>query len=209
MRARQVSRRSGFTLIELLVALAIFGVLAILAYGGLSGMLNTRALTDAKADALRDLQLAYRTVQRDIEQWVPRDIRDEFGESRPALIAGNQIGVALELTRGGWRNPAEQPRSTLQRVAYGLRDGELLRSTWLNLDRDPNAAPQEQVLLAGVNELRLRVLDPANAWQEIWPAPGTPLPTAGAPPPLPPRAVELILDTEVWGELRWLFRLPG
>lgn len=211
MRVRHPLRRSGFTLIELLVALAIFGVLAILAYGGLSGMLNTRALTDEKADALRDLQLAYRTLQRDIEQWVPRNIRDEFGETRPALAAGNQVGIALELTRGGWRNPAEQPRSTLQRVAYGVRDGELLRSTWLNLDRAPNDTPQEQVLLVGVRELQLRFLDQANAWQPSWPPPGTLLPASGAggPPPTPPRALELILDTETWGELRWLFHLPG
>jgi general secretion pathway protein J len=211
MRTRAASRLYGFTLIELLVALAIFGVLAILAYGGLSGMLTTRALTDEKADALRDLQLAYRILGRDIEQWVARDIRDEFGEARPALAAGSQIGVALELTRGGWRNPAEQPRSTLQRVAYGLRDGELLRSTWLNLDRDPSATPQEQVLLAGVRELRLQFLDQGNAWQSRWPPPGVQVPasTPGGPPPVAPRALELILDTEAWGELRWLFRLPG
>lgn len=209
MRARHPSRTPGFTLIELLVALAIFGVLAILAYGGLSGMLATRALTDAKADALRDLQLAYRILGRDIEQWVPRPIRDEFGEPRPALIAGSQIGAALELTRGGWRNPAEQARSTQQRVAYALRDGELLRSTWVNLDRDPGAAPQEAVLLTGVRELRLQFLDQANAWQSGWPPPDTLQPAPAAGGPLPPRALEVVLVTEAWGELRWLFRLPG
>jgi general secretion pathway protein J len=209
MRARRQNRAAGFTLIELLVALAIFGVLAILAYGGLSGMLNTRALTDEKAEALRGLQMAYRILARDIEQYVPRPIRDEFGETRPALIAGSQIGSALELTRGGWRNPAEQTRSTLQRVAYGLRDGELLRSTWLSLDRDPNAAPQEEVLLAGVRELEARFLDEADVWHKGWPPPDAPAPAAGGTPPPAPRAVELILDTDAWGELRWLFRLPG
>ncbi|MFN2308951.1 MAG: type II secretion system minor pseudopilin GspJ [Gammaproteobacteria bacterium] len=208
MAARR--RPAGFTLIELLVALAIFGVLAMLAYGGLSGMLNTRALTDQKADALIELQLAYRTLSRDIEQWVPRPIRDEYATPRRALLAGHEIGIALALTRGGWRNPAGQPRSTLQRVAYGLRDDQLLRSSWLNLDREPNALPQEQVLLDGVRELRLRFLDENDAWQPGWPTPEELL-TAGAEQAEspPPRAMEVTVITDAWGELRWLFRLPN
>ncbi len=200
----------GFTLIELLIALSVFAVLAMLAYGGLNTMLNTRALTDQRADALRELQLAYRNVERDIDQWVPREIRDEFGTVKPSLSAGGELGAALELTRGGWRNPAEQPRSTLQRVAYGVQENTLVRMTWLSLDREPNAQPVEQALLTGVRELRLRFLDTSNVWQERWPS--TDAPVAGEAPvgaPLPPRAVEWVLETERWGELRWLFRLPG
>lgn len=210
MRARATTAprtQPGFTLLELLVALAIFGVLALLAYGGLSSMLSTRALTDNKADALRELQLAYRSLERDIDDWVPRDIRDEFGQTRPALSSGDQAGVSLELTRGGWRNPAEQPRSTLQRVAYGIRDKKLLRSTWLSLDRAPAATPREQELLDGVTEIRLRFLDTGNAWQDTWPPAGTT--TVGTAVIPPPRAIEVTLITERWGELRWLFRLPG
>ncbi|MBI5041753.1 MAG: type II secretion system minor pseudopilin GspJ [Gammaproteobacteria bacterium] len=206
----QMKRARGFTLIELLIALAVFAVLAMLAYGGLNTVLNTRALTDQKADALRELQLAYRSVERDIDQWVPREIRDEFGTVRPALTAGSELGAALELTRGGWRNPAEQPRSTLQRVAYSVQDNALVRLTWLSLDRAPDAQPVEQTLLTGVSELRLRFLDAANVWQERWPPTDTPAAGAvpGAAPPTP-RAVEWVLVTEHWGELRWLFRLPG
>ena len=209
MRARdRQSADSGFTLIELLVALAIFGVLALLAYGGLSGMLTTRALVDERAEALRELQLAYRTFERDIEQLVQREIRDEFGQPKPALIAGSQIGESLELSRGGWRNPAEQARSTLQRVAYLVEDKKLMRATWAALDRAPSATSQEQELLSGVSELRMRFLDPANVWQESWPPPG--LLVAGGPVAVPPpRAAELILVTERWGELRWLFLLSG
>ena len=198
----------GFTLIELLVALAIFGVLALLAYGGLSGMLTTRALVDERAEALRELQLAYRTLERDMEQLVRREIRDEFGQTRPALIAGSQIGASLELSRGGWRNPAEQARSTLQRVAYTVEDKKLVRAVWPTLDRAPNVTTREQELLSGVSELRMRFLDSADVWQESWPPPG--LVVVGAPVAIPPpRAAELVLMTERWGELRWLFLLPG
>ncbi len=208
MRGRLATVR-GFTLIELLVALAIFGVLALLAYGGLSSMLNTRALTDDKADALRDVQLAYRSLERDIDDWVPRGIRNEFGQDSPALAAGEQLGVAFELTRGGWRNPADQTRSTLQRVAYGIRDKQLLRSTWPSLDRAPSAAPIEQELLEGVTELRLRFLGTNAVWLENWPPQGQASVAAANVVVPPPRAIEIVLVTERWGELRWLFRLPG
>lgn len=211
MRPRRATGTyAGFTLIELMVALAIFAILALLAYGGLSGMLSTRAQSDVHSEALRKLQLAYRTLERDIDQWVPREVRDEFAQVKPAMTAGNEIGAALELTRGGWRNPAEQPRSTLQRVAYSVQDNTLVRSSWLNLDRPPDAQPVEQELLAGVSELRLRFLDSGDVWQERWPPPGQTVLPPGAPSTaIPvPRAVELVLVTERWGELRWLFRLP-
>jgi general secretion pathway protein J len=207
-----MKQRRGFTLIELIVALAVFAVLALLAYGGLNTMLNSRALTDQQADALRELQLAYRNVERDIEQWVPRDIRNEFCEVSPAISAGSDVNAALELTRGGWRNPAEQPRSTLQRVAYAVQDDKLVRLTWLSLDHAPNEQPNTQELLSGVSELRLRFLDSANAWQDRWPpteTPTTAVPPGGTAVPVPPLAIEWILVTERWGELRWLFRLPG
>ncbi len=200
-------KQRGFTLIELLVAMAVFAVLAMLAYGGLNTMLYSRSQSEEHADALRELQLAYRLVERDIEQLVRREIRDEFGATRAALSAGGQIDSQLELTRGGWRNPAEQQRSTLQRVAYAVRDEQLVRLNWLNLDRAASDLPVTQELLGGVRELRLRFLDTSNVWQDQWPAAGVqPGAEAGL---LPPRALEWIIVTERWGELRWLFRLPG
>lgn len=202
---------AGFTLLELLVALSIFAVLALLAYGGLTSMLNTRAQADEHAEALRELQLAYRTLERDIEQYVPRSVRDEYGQEHPAISAGMEIGAALELTHGGWRNPAEQPRSTLQRVAYSVQDDTLVRSVWMSLDRPADAKPAEQELLRGVAELQLRLLDANDTWQERWPPAGQITPPPGTPVPAapPPRAVEMVLKTERWGELRWLFRFPA
>jgi len=131
----------------------------------------------------------------------------------PMGTAPNDVGTSRRrLTRGGWRNPAEQPRSTLQRVAYAVQDDKLVRLTWLSLDHAPNEQPNTQELLSGVSELRLRFLDSANAWQDRWPpteTPTTAVPPGGTAVPVPPLAIEWILVTERWGELRWLFRLPG
>lgn len=189
----------GFTLIELLVALAIFAILALLAYGGLNNLLTTQSQSEQRAEALRTLQLTYKTLTRDLEQIVPRDITDEFGQTRESLAMGNSIDYLLEVTRGGWRNPAEQTRSTLQRVAYAVEDNKLIRYTWLTLDHPYDATPRKQELLSGVSDLQFRVLDAAGTWQQRWPIPNNNVRTVNA--------IELVLKSEQWGELRWLFRV--
>lgn len=208
-----MKRGAGFTLLELLVALAIFAVLALLAYGGLNGIMSTRSETETRAEALRTLQFVYRLMQRDIEQWVPRDIRNQFGETETALRAGEQVETLLEVTHGGWRNPAEQPRSTLQRVGYKLEENALIRLSWLTLDRSPDAQPREQKLLEGVREVELRFLTDGDNWLDRWPPLGASTGGAGGAgrggAAARPRALEVTLDTELWGELRWLFRLPN
>ena len=118
MTAHRWSQR-GFTLIELLVALLVFAVMSVLAYGGLRSVLDASAGAGAHADRLASLQRTFMALARDVEQLADREIRDEYGDRQPALRVGADERL-LELTRAGWRNPAGQTRSTLQRVAYRL-----------------------------------------------------------------------------------------
>jgi general secretion pathway protein J len=195
--------QEGFTLLELLVALAIFSLIAVMAYGGLETVLKQQARTEENAESLAELQKTYLVMQRDIEQAVPRTIRDEFGDPQSPLI-----GTALfQLTRGGWNNPANQPRSTLQRVGYSLEDRQLIRYAWLVLDRAQDSAPTRQPLSADIESMQVRYLDDAGNWQEQWPpvqAGSTPV----ANPPDFPRAVEMTLEHARFGTLTWLFQLP-
>jgi general secretion pathway protein J len=195
---------AGFTLLELLVALSIFSIVAILAYGGLDSVLEQRRLTEESAERLAALQRTYLIIQRDIEQLVPRTIRDEFGDESAAITGSS----AFQLTRGGWRNPLQNPRSTLQRVGYTLEDRELVRHSWLVLDRAQDSEPRQQVLVQDVVNIRVRYLDPENNWQEQWPAsePNTRHQFFALDPP---RAVEMLLEHEHYGEIRWLFQLPA
>ena len=199
----KMMRTRGFTLLELLVALAIFSVVAVLAYGGLSTVLDQSALTEERADRLGMLQKTYLILQRDLEQVVPRDIRDEFGD-RIGPLTGKPT---FQFTRGGWRNPLDHPRSTLQRVGYLLEDGKLTRYAWSVLDRAQDSKPVEQLLAADITDLQVRYLDAQNRWQEQWPKE-----QSGADPEGPsealPRAVELTLEHEYFGTLVWLFQLP-
>ena len=76
----------GFTLIELLVALSIFALLSVMAYGGLNSVLTARKQIEADATRLKQLQLAMLNIHRDIEQSVVRSIRNEYGDTREAMI---------------------------------------------------------------------------------------------------------------------------
>lgn len=196
------ARSAGFTLLELLVAIAIFAVVALLAYGGLATVLDAREDTAAGAARLRSLQQTMLMLQRDLDQFTPRGIRDEYGDHKPALHGG---GDWMEFTRGGWSNPAQQPRSQLQRVAYALREQRLIRAHWQVLDRAQDSAPFEADLLDQVRFLRVRFLDTKGEWQNTWP----PLNAQNAQETEPPLAVEITVELEHWGSVTRLFRVNG
>ncbi|MDQ2696255.1 MAG: type II secretion system minor pseudopilin GspJ [Pseudomonadota bacterium] len=196
-------RPAGFTLLELLVALAVFAIMAVAAYAGLDSVLATQAGVERTAARLARLQLAYGILERDVEQAVNRGVRDEFGDAQGAFIGNSRAGDALEFTRGGWSNPRQQPRASLQRVAYRLEDNRLLRRHWNVLDRGGRDEPEEAVLLEDVDEVQVRFFAPGQSDPtDAWPPPGAD-PAAAAPP----QAVEFTVVLADWGEITWLLLL--
>ena len=192
-------RCNGFTLIELLVALVIFALLAVMAYGGLSRVLDARDSFDRHNDRLSDLQMTFMLMGRDIEQAVDRPIRDAFGDSAPALQGDGQ---AVELTRDGWRNPGAFMRSQLQRVGWRLDGDQLRRMTWAVVDRAPDSEPVQPVILDKVDALAFRFLNEQGQWFDQWPPD-----TENATELDLPQAVEVTLELDDWGEIRRLFRV--
>lgn len=212
---RTARAQNGFTLIELLIAIAVFVVMAAMAYGGLSSVISTRETVSAALDRSKTLQMSIWRMRGDIEQIVNRPIRDSFGDSQPALFGSPDIG--LQFTRNGWRNPLGDIRSNLQRVAYRIdEDDNLVRAHWRVLDRAQDSAPVESVLFEDVSNVEWRFLDSNREWQDRWPADasigaslsGAPT-QAGAGNYEPPLAIELRLTTPTWGDLRFLFMIPG
>lgn len=195
----------GFTLLELLVALSIFAAIGVMAYSGLANVMRQQVQTEVYSDRMQDLQLAYRIFQRDLEQFVSRDIRNEYGDVSPALAAGGSY-TGVEFTRIGHPNPANFLRSNLQRVAYLMDDDRLLRRSWRVLDRSQDTEPDEQVLVEKIDDFVMRYLDQQNNWQERWPPPQDTV-DEGEQPEWP-IAVEVQLSLDDLGVLKWLFRLP-
>ncbi len=197
-----VRRSSGFTLIEVLVAMAIFGVMSMLAYMTLGQTLANAEMLTERIDRLQAVQRTVRFLSNDLLQAAPRPVRLELGDSMGSAVLTSLSGeFALELTHGGWGNPAGLPRGTLQRSAYRLEDDELVRYHWNVLDRTFANEPVANILLDDVESLLFRYLDTDGEWSEVWP----PLAQPGIRSR--PRAVEIVLTLADEGEIRRLLEV--
>lgn len=192
----------GFTLLELLIAIAIFSLISIMAFSGLNSVLFNKEIVDQQLQRLANVQRTMLNLSRDIEQAANRPIRDELGSTQPAFSGGQNIdSTVIELSRFGWRNPAQQTRSTLQRVAYSYEDNQLIRLYWHHLDHLQSDEPVRRVLLKDVERIEVRYLD--EDWSSSWPKLGT---EENTDPGLP-RAIEITLELKDWGKITRLFRL--
>jgi general secretion pathway protein J len=193
-------RRHGFTLIEVLVALALFGILSALAFMTVNQTLANSDMLNERMDRLQSIQRAMRFLSSDLMQAAPRPVRDELGQTQVNAVRSDLLsGFALEVSHGGWSNPAGLPRSTLQRSAYRIEDEQLLRLHWNVMDRTYGNEPRVTVLLEDVLGLNFRFLQSTDEWVEQWPplnSQGPALVTAR------PRAVEIVLTLPDEGEIR-------
>ena len=136
---QSIRYRCGFTLLELLVALAIFALLSVMAYAGLSTVLTANQILDTHMERLSEVQRSVTLLSRDIRQTVNRNIRDTFGDTKQPLIGASEFDTlgtpAIELSRTGYANPLGTKRSFLQRVAYRVEEETLYRNSWRVLDQ--------------------------------------------------------------------------
>ena len=196
-------RPNGFTLIEIMVAVAVFGVMSVLAWGALSNSLSNTDLLTERMNRLQAIQRTMRFLSSDLTQATPRSVRGELGDTQlPAMLSSVSGNFAIEFTHGGWRNPAGLPRSTLQRTAYRLEDDELIRYHWRVLDRTYANEPVATVLLDNVESLLFRFYTDTGEPTDVWPPQGGP-----ASLRLRPRAVEILLTLPDEGEVTRLLEI--
>jgi general secretion pathway protein J len=195
----------GFTLLELVVVIAVFGVFASMAYGGLNYVLKARRQVETALNRTAEWQKAFNRMRNDFELASTRGARDGFGEPKAALVF-DEYGPRVELTRAGWRNPLLAPRASLERVVWRYDDKQkrLLRETWRDLDRASDTDPAQLVVLENLKDVKWRFLDASREWQPRWPAQAV---AAGTDVPLP-KAMEVTFTSADFGSVRWLFR-PG
>lgn len=161
-------REQGFTLLEVLIAITITGLIGVGTYQLFNSTMRTQAVMEGKGEKLERMQRAMAFISRDMQQLVPRPVRNGYGDQEFALTNRNSLYL-LELTRLGWRNPMLAPRSELQRVIYELVDGKLYRSYYPVLDRAQETELRSQELLDEVEEVTLQFLDEKNQWHDDWP----------------------------------------
>lgn len=198
-------RTRGFMLIEVLVALAVFGVMTVLAYQALGQSLSNAEMLTERLDRIQAIQRTMGLLGRDLTQAAPRPVRDLLGDGfLPSMRTSLNEEFALELTRGGWPNPAGLPRGTLQRVAWRIEDGELLRYHWTVLDPTLSDVPVITQLIDDVDSILFRYRSHSGEWTELWP----PSESQGAVAArIRPQIVEVVLTLPDEGEIRRFFEV--
>jgi general secretion pathway protein J len=207
------SNAAGFTLIEVLIAMAITALVAMLSFTSLSSVLTSVEVLRDRGQRISELNRAWTLISRDLSHFVARPVRDEFGQIESAMSGGAEVANGISFTRGGWHNPNRQLRSQLQRVRYRLEDDVLWRESFIVLDRTSESEPQRARLLTGVDDFQLAFFGAAVSlggeeldtedWPDNW---GVSASSTGAV--APPQALELRVQLQDWGEVRWLYDLP-
>jgi general secretion pathway protein J len=207
-----MTRRAGFTLIEVLIAMAITAMVAALSFASLSRTLDSVEGLREQGEQITSLNRAWGLLSRDLQHFVDRPVRNEFGAVDPSLFGGEIADSSLSFTRTGWHNTTGRPRSSMQRVRYMVEDETLYRESYLVLDRSSETEPRRVALLEGVSGFEMRFLAPdaqlrsdeleTEDWPEAWAVGGS------AQDQAPPEAIELRLELDGWGEVRWLYELP-
>ena len=208
-RSAKTLRPSGFTLLEVLIAISITALVGLGSWQLLNSAIKTYQLSQKSLQSLGALQRAQLNLSRDFRQIVPRAIRDEYGDYKPALDAKDNF-YSVEFSRIGWRNPLQEPRSELQRVAYELVDGDLLRHHWKVMDRAQDSEPVTRRLLTEVEAFELSFLNESNAWVDEWPSEGTGANAGEALDTMSeyttlPKAVRVVLSHPAYGEITRIF----
>lgn len=212
------TRAAGFTLVEVLIALAITAFVGMVAYASLANVMASVDTMRDNADRTYEINRAWMILSRDLRQFVQRPVRDEFGQTEPAMTGGEAARFLLSFTRTGWHNPNAHPRSNMQRVNYRVEDGALWRDVYFVLDRSGNTEPRSARLLDGVEYVELAFLDSPERvraragstevetrdWPDNW-VTDTSDPNAQLPVPA---AVEIRLRLRDQGEMRRLYALP-
>jgi general secretion pathway protein J len=196
-------------LLELLVAMGIFGIIGAMALGGLNAVVDQSTQTKVQTDRLTALQRAVHLITNDLASVQPRPIRDELGarsqkpDAPQAPLVSGQLDFDIRGSRGGWRNPAALPfRGTLQRFQYKVEDGKLYRDYWPVMDYPlQEAEPRRTELLSGVKSIKFWFYaGDNNPPYDRWP----PL-SLTAQTNVRPKAIQVILDLDDWGEIeRWV-----
>ena len=200
---RSKSNTAGFTLLEILVALIIFSLMSVMAYRGLTTVLQTRAHLAQENQKWRAVAMLFARMEKDLSMLVKRPIRDPGDLSAAALIgktnAVDEQDALLMFTRMGLPEQANALAGPL-RFAYRLRNDSVEQLIWPVLDAAPRSAPSVNILLEQVTSLELHYLDRLGAWHATWPL-------AGNSQDLP-SAVQVTLELKSKERITRLFALP-
>lgn len=203
------TKNKGFTLLEVLIAIGITALIGLGAWQVLNSAITSSERTQERLEELNAMQKTMLIMARDFSQIIGRSVRDEYGDYQDALKSTSEFYL-IELSRVGWRNPLDDKRSDIQRVAYELDGDKLVRHYWNVLDRSQDSESVYRTLINGVESVAFRYMNDSDAWTDKWP----PEEVSNTPSVDPryednrlPKALEFKLRHKYFGELRRVFEV--
>lgn len=189
-------KRAGFTLIEVLVAMAVFAVMSLLGYRGLTSMLAAESKLSDQAARWQRLERFFAEFEDDVRYPAPRRYLDAGGLSHGAFegVASPRTADDGHLTLVRFAPADDLLETGMRRVAYRFEPPRAYLLVWPTLDSAPRSMPERIEILDGISRARIRFLDKARTWGDVWPPPN-----AGRDEF--PLAVELVLDVDGIGEV--------
>jgi general secretion pathway protein J len=199
-------RRKGFTLVEVLVALALFALVSLMGYRGLSALIDGQRHLQIRDEKWHTLDHCFILFRSDLDQASDRPVRNNSGVEEEGMSvdfdAGGTLDALIAWTKTGSPNLGT-PGAAPQRVAWRLRNHQIERLSWETLDRGMRNQPQPTVILEKVERFEIRLLGPAGpqqAWDNRWRKPAH----AGLP-----RAVEVKIELEDGLLITRVFDVPA
>ena len=164
----------GFTLVEALVAIAILGLVAVLAWRATAAMTDSEVRLTAERARWQRLDAVLTRVEADLRSSLPRPARRGAGKDAawslaPTDSAGNAL---LVFTRAG-PSAIDEPGNAGQRVGYRFRNGHIEALYWPHID---NVAADDATSYALTNDVvsfHVSALTADNRWSDHWPLPGS------------------------------------
>jgi len=194
-----MKNKHGFTLIEILIALFIFTIISVMIVGALHTVITAESVTEKKAERLRDLQMTFLLMSRDIEQAVNRPVVNSDGKEEAAFV-GNK--TEFRLTHMGYAStPLMSAHGTLQRTGYNLAGDTLVRQTPQALDQAPKTKVSTRNLLQNVADIQFDYLDKQGRFHEKWPLDDDKQPL--------PRAVRIQLTLTSLGKMTEIYLIAA
>jgi len=199
---RHKSQR-GMTLIEILVALTIFSVISAAMVGLLALTGNGRTQIERISTQISTLERSRSIIRTDMMQVLNRPYRQPFETRSTPPFVGGSGGVSVlaakdgetilcAFVRNGWANPsADQPRASIQRVEYLVREEKIIRRIRPFVDAVAETPEREQVLFTNADRVEIRFRG-AGRWVQDWGASGT----QGLP-----RAIRIEFDDQEYGPI--------
>lgn len=148
-------KNKGFTLIEIMVAIAIFALIAAIAFPALIQFLDIRERVSKKNDSIAALQKTFLFMSRDLSYAVNRLGKDEFGEAADSTMLVGDDSV-FELTTS-YQDFNLDGSAVPRRVKWLFEDKILYRVQYPVMDPDGDTRVYRQALLEGVKDVEVKV----------------------------------------------------